>query len=283
MENFQSIRKTVPRKEGIPKVTGGAVYADDIHLENCLYGKTVRSTVPRGTIKQVRFLEGIPWNEFTIVRASDIPGKNGVTLIDAEQPFVVGGEIRHVAEPIALIAHPDKELAEKGLQHVRVDVDELPAVLTLEEALEQNALLKSIVVENRNPSEKWDDADLIVEETYRTGSQEHLYIEPQAMIARVIPGEHVTVMGSMQCPYYVQKALMPLFGLPAGNIRVIQTETGGGFGGKEEYPNMIAGHAALLSWKSGRPVKMIYSRHEDMWATPKRHPSMTRIKAGFKR
>src|SRR5947199_5493460 len=79
----------------------------------------------------------------------------------------------------------------------------------------------------------------------------------------------------MQCPYYVHKALIKLFGLPEEKIRVIQTETGGGFGGKEEYPSMIAGHAALLSWKSGLPVKMIYDRAEDMVATTKRHPSRT--------
>src|SRR5206468_2526039 len=125
-------------------------------------------------------------------------------------------------------------------------------------------------------------ADLVLEETYRTGAQEHLYIEPQAMLASVVPGSQVTVRGSLQCPYYVRKALAPLFNLAAENIRVVQTETGGGFGGKEEYPNIIAGHAALISWKAGgRPVKMIYNRREDMWATTKRHPSITRIKAGF--
>ena len=80
----------------------------------------------------------------------------------------------------------------------------------------------------------------------------------------------------MQCPYYVHKALARLFALPAEKIRVVQTETGGGFGGKEEYPSMIAGHAALLSWKAGRPVKIIYDRDEDMVATTKRHPSRTR-------
>jgi CO/xanthine dehydrogenase Mo-binding subunit len=90
--------------------------------------------------------------------------------------------------------------------------------------------------------------------------------------------EGVTVWGSMQCPYSVHKALIKLFGLPEEKIRVIQTETGGGFGGKEEYPSMIAGHAALLAWKSGKPVKMIYDRAEDMVATTKRHPSRTRHK-----
>jgi CO/xanthine dehydrogenase Mo-binding subunit len=84
----------------------------------------------------------------------------------------------------------------------------------------------------------------------------------------------------MQCPYYIHKALIKLFALPDHKIRVIQTETGGGFGGKEEYPSLIAGHAALLAWKSGKPVKMIYDRAEDMVATTKRHPSRTRHKTG---
>ena len=111
-----------------------------------------------------------------------------------------------------------------------------------------------------------------------TGAQEQLYIENNGVIATANPEEGVTVWGSMQCPYYVHKALMKLFGLPEEKIRVIQTETGGGFGGKEEYPSLIAGHAALLAWKSGKPVKMIYDRAEDMVATTKRHPSRTRHK-----
>ena len=121
-------------------------------------------------------------------------------------------------------------------------------------------------------------ADFVVEGEYHTGAQEQLYIENNGVIAIANPAEGVTVWGSMQCPYYVHKALVKLFGLPEEKIRVIQTETGGGFGGKEEYPSLIAGHAALLSWKSGKPVKMIYDRAEDMVATTKRHPSRTRHK-----
>ena len=118
----------------------------------------------------------------------------------------------------------------------------------------------------------------IVEGEYHTGAQEQLYIENNGAIAIANAQEGVTVWGSMQCPYYVHKALVKLFGLPEEKIRVIQTETGGGFGGKEEYPSLLAGHAALLSWKSGKPVKMIYDRAEDMVATTKRHPSRTRHK-----
>jgi CO/xanthine dehydrogenase Mo-binding subunit len=282
MPEFRTIGQSVFRKEGIPKVTGRAIYADDIRIENCLYGATVRSNVPRGIIKEIRFHPDIPWNEFTVVLPEDIPGKNGVTLIDDLQPFLAHREIQHLAEPVALIAHADKELVVRAAGKVEVDVEELPAVFTMEEALERGDIFKSYLIENGDPSTRWGAAGIVVEETYRTGAQEHLYIEPQAIIATAIPGEGVTISGSMQCPYYVQKAVAPLFGLPSERIRVVQTETGGGFGGKEEYPNMIAGHAALLSWKAaGRTVKMIYGRREDMLATTKRHPSKTRVKAGF--
>ncbi len=287
---FQSIGRSVPRKEGLLKVTGQAAFVDDLKVENCLYGKTVRSTVPRGRIKRVLLREGIPWNEFVVVLPRDIPGKNVVTLIDTTQPFLAENEIKHVAEPLALIAHSDKYLVEKALAFVEVEVEPLPAILSMEEALSgeniqygPDNVFKEYTIDSGTPEDKWPEADLILEETYRTGAQEHLYLETNGMIAQAEPGGTVTVWGSMQCPFYVRKALAPLFGLEPDRIRVVQTETGGGFGGKEEYPNLIAGHAALLSWKAGgRPVKMIYDRREDLLATTKRHPCRTRIKAGFK-
>jgi len=282
-EPFRSIGTNVFRKEGIPKVTGQAIYADDLPVENCLYGRTIRSGVPHGILKQIRFNGDFPFNAATIVLPRDIPGLNGVTLIDTAQPFLASREIQHLAEPLALIAHPDKAVADQAVRQVEIDVDELPGTFGVEEAAERGDIFKSYSLQNGDPTAKWQDADVIVEETYRTGAQEHLYIEPQGVIAAAIPGKSVTIWGSIQCPYYVQKAVAPLFNLPRSSVRVIQTETGGGFGGKEEYPNMIAGHAALLSWKAGgRPVKMIYNRREDMLATTKRHPSQTHIKAGFK-
>src|SRR5579863_3177603 len=133
-------------------------------------------------------------------------------------------------------------------------------------------------MEKGNVDTAWDAADFIVEGEYETGAQEQLYIEPQGIIAQASAADGVTVWGSLQCPYYVHKALVRLFGLPKELVRVVQTETGGGFGGKEEYPSMIAAHAALLALKSGKPVKIIYDRAEDMAATTKRHPSRTRIR-----
>jgi CO/xanthine dehydrogenase Mo-binding subunit len=126
-------------------------------------------------------------------------------------------------------------------------------------------------------------ADEIVDGEYRMGHQEQLYIETNGVIAVPGAGGGITVYGSMQCPYYVHRALKVLLGLPDEKVRVIQAETGGGFGGKEEYPSMIAGHAALLALKSGRPVKLIYDRVEDMVATTKRHPAIVRHRTGVTR
>src|SRR5688572_25509956 len=132
---MRAVGRSLYRKEGIPKVLGQAIYAADMPVEDCLYGRTVRSTVPRGLIKRIRFKPGIPWNEFVVVLPSDIPGKNGVTLIDSDQPFLADREIRHIAEPLALIAHSDRELLEQALQNIEVDVEELPATFTMEDAL----------------------------------------------------------------------------------------------------------------------------------------------------
>jgi CO/xanthine dehydrogenase Mo-binding subunit len=288
------VGKSIPRKEGRQKVTGQALYVDDLHFEGMLHGVTVRSSVPRGRIKQISFdqppaiaggSDFIPWDEFTIVTAKDIPGENVVALILSDQPYLAAEVVNHPEEPVLLLAHPDKYLLEKARRHVRIEYEELPAALTLQDSLAQKEIVwgddnifKKFLVNKGDVDQAWPQADLIVEGEYQTGAQEQLYIETNGAIAIANPEDGVTVWGSMQCPYYVHKALLKLFGLPEEKIRVVQTETGGGFGGKEEYPSMISGHAALLAWKSGKPVKMIYDRAEDMVATTKRHPSRTRHK-----
>jgi CO/xanthine dehydrogenase Mo-binding subunit len=278
------IGKAVPRKEGSRKLTGQSKYVDDLEFEG-LYGTTLRSTIPRGTIKAIRFNKGIPWDEFTIVTAKDIPGKNYVALILHDQPFLADGVVNHPEEPILLLAHPDKYILERGRQAVTIEYEKLPAIFDIEESLNaetkiwgENNVFKSYLLEKGDIESVWSKADFIIEGEYHTGAQEQLYIENNGMMAVANPQEGVTIWGSMQCPYYVHKALLPLFGLPEDKVRIIQAETGGGFGGKEEYPSILAGHAALLAWKSGKTVKIIYDRAEDMAATTKRHPSRTRHK-----
>jgi CO/xanthine dehydrogenase Mo-binding subunit len=284
------IGTSVPRKEGREKVTGRAVYVDDLSFPEMLYGTTVRSTAPRGRIRAIHFDPVIPWSEFTIVTAEDIPGKNCIALLIEDQPCLADGVVNHPEEAVVLLAHPDKYLLEEARRAVRIEIDPLPAIFTIEDSLARKAIIwgednifKSFLVEKGNVDEAWGGADFVVEGEYETGAQEQLYIEPQGMIAQANPIDGVTVWGSLQCPYYVHKALVRLFGLPKNRIRVVQTETGGGFGGKEEYPSMLAGHAALLAWKSGKPAKMIYDRAEDMVATTKRHPSRTRHRTALTR
>jgi len=277
------VGSSAPRKEGRDKVSGRARYIDDLCFPNMLYGATVRSRIPRGHIQSIHFAPNMPWDEFVVVSAKDIPGKNFIALIENDQPCLADSTVNHPEEAILLLAHPDRHKLPKAVTAVSIDYEPLQPVFTIEESERKDQIiwgadntLKSFLIEKGDVESLWAKADYIVEGEYSTGAQEQLYIEPNGVIARFDRERGLTVWGSLQCPYYVHKALMALFGLPEDKVRVVQTETGGAFGGKEEYPSMIAAHASLLAMKAGRPVKMIYDRSEDMAATTKRHPSRTR-------
>ena len=284
------IGKSVPRKEGRDKVTGRSQYVDDMALPHMLFGATVRSQIPRGCINKITFAPGIHWDEFVIVSAKDIPGKNCISLIGDDQPCLANEFVNHPEEPILLLAHPDRHLLPKAVEAVSIEYEPLPAIFTIEESERRSEIVwgadnifKTYLIEKGEVDCIWEKADYIVEGEYTTGAQEQLYIENNGMIAVFDAALGITVWGSLQCPYYIHKALMALCNLPAEKVRVVQMETGGAFGGKEEYPSMIAGHAALLAMKSGRPVKIIYDRMEDMAATTKRHPSRTRHRTAVSR
>jgi CO/xanthine dehydrogenase Mo-binding subunit len=283
MDNHRIVGVSVPRKEGRDKVTGQAQYVDDMALPNMLYGATVRSAVPRGKIKRIAFGAGIAWEEFVVVSAKEIPGKNCVALIVDDQPCLADGCVNHPEEPILLLAHADRHMLPKAVQAISIEYECLPAIFSMQESeccaeviWGSDNTFKTYLIEKGDVDSMWGKADYIVEGEYTTGAQEQLYIENNGMIAVFDPEHGITVWGSLQCPYYVHKALMSLCNLPAEKVRVVQMETGGAFGGKEDYPSVIAGHAALLAMKARRPVKIVYDRLEDMVATTKRHPSRTR-------
>jgi CO/xanthine dehydrogenase Mo-binding subunit len=273
----------VPRKEGVDKLLGRARYVDDIEREGMWYGATVRSSIPRGLIRSIGFDRTIDWSEFAIVTAADIPGHNHIHLIFADQPCLADGQVNHCDEAVVLVAHPDKRKAREAAAAVKIEYELLSPVFTIEESERQDVivwgadnLLKSFLLEKGDVESAWAGAAYIVEGEYRTGAQEHLYIENNGVIAEHSVESGVTIWGSLQCPYYVHKSLLAVFDLPEDKVRVIQTETGGAFGGKEDYPSTLAAHAALLAMKSGHPVKMVYDRMEDLAATTKRHPSRVR-------
>jgi CO/xanthine dehydrogenase Mo-binding subunit len=269
----RAVGTNVRRKDGDAKVTGAAKYVDDLTFPGLLHGATIRSTSPRGKISGRRV--SLP-PDFIVADHRDIPGKNYVALIEPDQPCLAVDEVRHVAEPILLVAHEDKQ-ALFGVER-RISIEYAADVPNYDP--EASPLcFKHITIDKGKVESGLQRADVVVEGEYRTGHQEQLYIETNGVIA--VPGDgQMTVYGSLQCPYYVHQALVVLLDLPPGKVRVIQTETGGGFGGKEEYPSMLACHAAILARKAGRPVKMIYDRVEDLIATTKRHPSIVRHRTG---
>ena len=290
MNRERIVGESVPRKEGRDKVTGRSKYVDDMVLPNMLFAATVRSQIPHGRIRKISFGADVAWDEFVVVSAKDIPGRNCIALIGDDQPCLAAEFVNHPEEPILLVAHPDRHVLQKAVHAVSIEYDRLPAIFTIEESEGRSEVVwggdnifKTYLIEKGNVDAAWQNADYIVEGEYSTGAQEQLYIENNGMIASFDEAQGITVWGSLQCPYYVHKALMALCNLPADKVRVVQMETGGAFGGKEDYPSMIAGHAALLAIKAGRPVKIIYDRLEDMAATTKRHPSRTRHRTAVSR
>ncbi len=269
-----SVGSNIPRLDGRDKVTGRALYIDDLVLPGMLHAWTVRSEVPCGRIEGVRFDPAFDWSDIVTVTAADIAPlgrENVIALIDDDQPCLADREIRHADEPIALVAAPTRDRAEHAARAVYIDVTRQDAVLDPERS---SCAFRTLAIGDGDIDDAFARADRIVQATYRTGLQEQLYIEPQGVIAIPRDDGGITIKGSLQCPYYVHKALKRLFGLDDHQVVVIQTVTGGGFGGKEEYPSMIAAHAALLALKSGRPVKMVYERGEDIRATTKRHAAV---------
>ena len=271
---------TVPlRREGPAKLTGAALYTDDLVMPGAWFGATVRSTEPHARFIGVDLDDDFDWTRVVVVTADDIPGENVVSLIDSDQPVLVpvGGEIRHQAEACVLIAAPDRAILREARRHVRLRTERLPAVF---DPLASEQEFAHYTVESGDAAAAMAGAALVIEGTYRVGHQEQLYIENQAMIAVPREGGGITVHGSLQCPYYVHKAMKRALDMGDELAVVVQAETGGGFGGKEEYPSVIALHASLLALKASRPVRMIYDRHEDISATTKRHPAVIRYRSG---
>ncbi|GJM23241.1 MAG: aldehyde oxidase [Planctomycetota bacterium] len=279
------------RVDGVPKVTGAALYVDDLPAPDAWHGATLRSEIPHGRFVALERDPDFDWSDVVVVTASDIGGRNTVALLIEDQPALVpvGGTIMHREEALALVAAPTRARARAALKALRVTTEALPAVTTLDAAFAADVKLHGSDNVLKQLEIHRDDADIeavlagcahVIDSTYETGAQEQMYIEPQGVLAEW-RGDTCRVVGSLQCPYYVHKALVILLGLPEDQVVVTQAVTGGGFGGKEEYPSMIAGHAALLAKAAKRPVKLIYDRAEDIAATTKRHPSRVRHRLGL--
>ncbi len=291
MSGRGAVGAPVVRKDAAAKILGEARYVDDLSCPGMLHGATVRTRSAGGTVERIEFGPGVDWSSFVVVTASDIPGVNATQMIELDQPVLASGRYRHAGEPVVLLAHADRRLLREAVAAVRLHERPNPSpVFSIDDALALRGEVCPGNVYRDYRMERGDlaageaVADVVFEGRFETGSQEHVYIEPQGMLAQIDAAGVLVVEGSMQCPYYVLGTLTAVTGRDPGSVRVVQCTTGGGFGGKEEYPSHIAAHAALLSLRAGgRPVKLVYDRAEDMLATPKRHPSRTLVRIGARR
>lgn len=275
------------RTEGLAKLMGRERYLDDLPDDGSWWGMTARSPSPRGAIRDIRFGPGIDWSQFVIVDHRDIPGSNEVRLIQLDQPVLAADRVRHIHEPVVLIAHPSRTMCRRAIEAIEIIVDPQPASLDYrvtpspeQVQVSPDNVLSSLRIIKGDVDRAMASAPHVIEGVYETGAQEHIYLENHAMRAHMDDTGVLVVEGSMQCPYYVLNALTHALARDESQIRVVQTPTGGGFGGKEDYPSNLAIHVALLALKSRQPVKIVYDRAEDMAATTKRHPSRIRIRTG---
>ncbi len=266
------------------KISGQARYCADIILPGMLYARTVRADRPRARIGAI----GIPSlpSGYYIIDHRDIPGKNTVPIVYDDQPFFARDTVNYIGEPLLLVVGPDKEVILQIIDSIRIDYLDLDPILSIEAADKRQddfifgdqPWFVEYHYSKGDLEQAIQNACHVVEDEYETGYQEQLYLEPQSVLA-VFADEQITVYGSIQCPYYVEEALLQALGWPQDRIRVVQLPTGGGFGGKEEFPSILAVHAALASIKTGQPVQLVYDRQEDIICSTKRHPAVIKYKS----
>ena len=297
-ERTTLIGAEIPRPDAADKVRGEARFVDDLTFPGMLHGAVVRSPHPHARVLRIDPSGALGDPDIVcVVTHEDVPGENVVHVIYDDQPSLASDTVRYVGEPVALVAATSRRAAKRAVEKVVVDYEELPAVTGPLEALEPDApiivadaaaaegggnLFNAMVLRKGDVEQGFAKADVIVEAEYETGYQEHAYLEPQGAIA--VPDElgSMAIYGSLQCPFYVQNAVAKVMGLPLSKVRVVQTATGGAFGGKEDVPSLICSLAALMARVARRPVKLVFDREEDVLTTSKRHPSCVRYRTGAK-
>jgi CO/xanthine dehydrogenase Mo-binding subunit len=273
---METISTSVKKKDHDSKVSGKALYVDDLHIDNMLYGKLLRSNKAKARIKEI-ILPELPAG-YMVVDKRDVPGVNQVHVVLDDTPVFAEDTVEYVGDPILMVVGPDLKEAERLLGAITVVYEEMTPILDIRKS---DVFFFNYDYAKGDVDHAFQEADQIFEETFQTGYQEQAYLETQGIIA--YPDEDgIVVRGSMQCPYYVHTAVTKSMGCEKNNVRVIQDVTGGGFGGKEDYPSILACQVAAAAKKANKPVKVIFDRREDMEFTSKRHPSVSTYKVAVK-
>lgn len=273
---MEKISKFAKKKDHETKITGRALYVDDHMIDGMLYGRLLRSAKAKARITAIQLPE-LPEGYFVVDR-NDITGLNQVHIVQDDTPVYVADIVEYVGDPILMVVGPELKEVERIRHEIVIVYEELPAILDMRKS---DTAFFNYNYEKGNIEQALAEADKVFVETFQTGYQEQAYLETQGMIAYPHNGR-MTVRGSMQCPYYVHGAVAKALGYTGKDVQVIQDVTGGGFGGKEAYPSILACQVAVAAKKANKPVKVVFERREDMEFTSKRHPSISIYKIAVK-
>lgn len=261
---MKDISASIKRVDSDEKAFGTTKYIGDYVFEDMLHAKTLRSPYSKAKIlsrKYPSLKEG-----YFIIDYTDVPTKNFVKIIFEDMPVFVEDMVTYYMEPIALVIGPDKQEIMNIIDHIEIEYEVLTPTLDYSNSVINNHFNKG------NMELVKEIADQTITYHYETPYQEQLYIEPQGMIG-LFENNQISLIGSIQCPYYVKNAVLSILGLEENQVRVRQSTVGGAFGGKEEFPSLIACQLAVAVSIIKKPIKLIYEREEDMQVTTKRHPS----------
>ena len=270
--DVHKISKAVVRDDAADKSSGKAKYLSDLSFSGMLHMAVKPASIQHARILNIN-IPTLPEN-YTVINKEDFKGQNRATIITEDWPFFAEDEVLYYGQPLLAVVGPELAICEKICSEITVEYEVLPAVSIIEESQE---FFNDFHIVKGEPEQAFNNAALTFDNSYRTGMQEQAYMEPQGMIADYHNGTLI-VRGSLQCPYYVKNSLMNALALNTDQVRVIQTVTGGAFGGKEDFPSILAGLTAAAAIKTGRPVKIVLDRRLDIQLTPKRHPSLIHIR-----
>ena len=288
----RSVGHTHLRPDGIEKVTGKAIYTDDLVFDGMLYAKARRAMIPHGFLKKLNIskaktLPGV----VAILTSEDIPGEHNHGLVIYDWPVMVaiGERVRYVGDALAIVAAETQEIADQASVMIEAEFDLQPVITNPVQARQegvtqihaQGNLLKHIKIRKGDMNEGFAQADVILEHTFHTPIQDHAFIEPECSIGVPLPNGRMEIYVGSQIPYQDRTQVARAMGWPEERIRIVGQLMGGGFGGKEDVMGQI--HVAMLANVTQRPVKLLFDRHESMLVHPKRHATQIRVKIGAKK
>lgn len=276
--------KTQYHESAYLHVTGTATYTDDIEIcPKPLFGYAITSPIAKGILKDFDFSEALKVEGiYAIMSHKDIKGEKKVGAVFADEPVLVEKEIEYIGQALFVVAAESEKAFLQAKEKIKFTIEQQQPVLTIEQAKQKGLLLdKQRKIERGNLEEGFKNSFQIIEGTTTTTAQEHWYLETQCCIAVPLENQEIKIYSSTQNPREVQMFVAEVLHIPANCVEVEVRRMGGAFGGKETQGATIALWAALLSQKTGKPVKVRLQRHIDQMLTGKRHRFETDYKVGF--